>query len=188
MPQGIAIYCLTRYRYFAVCYRPMHSVIYDTLSTRSHTDHAIFVIVFRPSLHLVERSKHGNPHSPYIVYTYRTCVNGICNVQRSSWYTDSISHKCHKYGKTYRNTHSMSLSEMKQLLIWLLRKIVIITGKWISRSIFWEKHVRLQAHIMNGIHCTCLTVQCILRVRVHASHANLELYLQIFTAPSSGWS
>ena len=101
----------------------------------------------------------GATVSDHAAHMYNTCINGICNVQRSSWYTDGISHKFHKNGKTYQNTHSMSLSEMKQLLIWLLRKIVIITGMWISRSIFWEKHVRLQAHIVNSIHCTGI-VQC----------------------------
>ena len=65
--------------------------------------------------------------------------------QRLSWYTDGISHEFHKNGKTYQNTDSMSLLEMKQLFMWLLHKIVKITGKWISRSIFWKKHVRLQA-------------------------------------------
>ena len=34
---------------------------------------------------------------------------------------------------------------MKQLFMWLLQKIMKITGKWISRSIFWKKHVRPQA-------------------------------------------
>ena len=37
--------------------------------------------------------------------------------QRLSWYTDGISHEFHKNGKTYQNTDSMSLLEMKQLFM-----------------------------------------------------------------------
>ena len=37
-------------------------------------------------------------------------------------YTDGISHEFHKNGKTYQNTDSMSLLEMKQLFMWLLHK------------------------------------------------------------------
>ena len=50
----------------------------------------------------------------------------------------------------------MSLLEMKQLFMWLLQKIVKITGKWISRSIFWEKHGRLQATLWTVIAQVCM--------------------------------
>ena len=79
-----------------------------------------------------------------IAISYVRCTVAAAR-QRLSWYTDGISHEFHKNGKTYQNTDSMSLLEMKQLFMWLLHKIVKITGKWISRSIFWKKHVRLQA-------------------------------------------
>ena len=88
----------------------------------------------------------------------------ICNVpRRLSWYTDGISHEFHKNGKTYQNTDSMSLLEMKQLFMWLLQNIVKITGKWISRSIFWKKHVRLQAILWTVIAQVPVTV-CIANV------------------------
>ena len=69
-PQGIAIYCLTRYRYFA-CVLSAHAFrnlryFIQTIAT----DHTIFVIIFRPSLHLVERSTETP--TAHIVYTYRT--------------------------------------------------------------------------------------------------------------------
>ena len=83
--------------------------------------------------------------------------------QRLSWYTDGISHEFHKNGKTYQNTDSMSLLEMKQLFMWLLQNIVKITGKWISRSIFWKKHVRLQAILWTVIAQVPITV-CIANV------------------------
>ena len=79
-----------------------------------------------------------------VAISYVRCTVAAAR-QRLSWYTDGISHEFHKNGKTYQNTDSMSLLEMKQLFMWLLHKIVKITGKWISRSIFWKKHVRLQA-------------------------------------------
>ena len=51
---------------------------------------------------------------------------------------------------------------MKQLFMWLLQQIMKITGKWISRSIFWKKHVRPQAiycelssHSLHACACTC---------------------------------
>ena len=96
-----------------------------------------------------------------IAISYVRCTVAAAR-QRLSWYTDGISHEFHKNGKTYQNTDSMSLLEMKQLFMWLLHKIVKITGKWISRSIFWKKHVRLQAILWTVIaqvpyvlHCTC---------------------------------
>ena len=98
-----------------------------------------------------------------IAISYVRCTVAAAR-QRLSWYTDGISHEFHKNGKTYQNTDSMSLLEMKQLFMWLLHKIVKITGKWISRSIFWKKHVRLQAILWTVIaqvpyvlHCTCNT-------------------------------
>ena len=45
----------------------------------------------------------------------------------------------------YRGWNSFSCDHLK---------IMKITGKWISRSIFLELHVRLQRHILNSIHCT----------------------------------
>ena len=79
-----------------------------------------------------------------VAISYVRCTVAAARL-RLSWYTDGISHEFHKNGKTYQNTDSMSLLEMKQLFMWLLHKIVKITGKWISRSIFWKKHVRVQA-------------------------------------------
>ena len=90
-------------------------------------------------------------HNAQPIYMYKW------NLQ-SSRYTDAISHEFHKNGKTYQNTDNMSLSGMKQLLMWPLQKITKITGKWISRSIFLELHVRLHGHILNSIHCTDLYV------------------------------
>ena len=127
-----------------MCYRPMHSrnLRYFIQPITQFCDRF-------PCFASQDRAHH----------TAHNIIHGICNVQRSSWYTDDISHEFHKNGKTYQNTDSMSLLEMKQLFMWLLQKIVKITGKWISRSIFWEKHVRLHAasHIVNshrtGMHC-----------------------------------
>ena len=53
----------------------------------------------------------------------------------------------------------MSLLEMKQLFMWLLQKIMKITGKWISRLIFWKKHVRPQAILWTVIaQPTCMRI------------------------------
>ena len=94
----------------------------------------------------------------------------------------------------------MSLSEVKQFLIWVLRNMVIITGKWISRSIFWDEHVRLQAHIVKGntvfiartdntglaspsavYYMYVLQGTCACEPRKYS-------YLRISIVPSSGWS
>ena len=68
-----------------------------------------------------------------------THINGIAKVQRSSWYTGTFSHHFHKNGKTYRNTDSMFLSEMKQPHMGLLQFFFWYTGKLIFRSIFLGK-------------------------------------------------
>ena len=113
------------------------------------------------SFHDVYESILTTDGSIRIAISYVRCTVAAAR-QRLSWYTDGISHEFHKNGKTYQNTDSMSLLEMKQLFMWLLHKIVKITGKWISRSIFWKKHVRLQAilwtviaQVPHVLHCTC---------------------------------
>ena len=141
-PQGIAIYRLTRYRYFPC-----------VLSAHAFCNLRYFIQTIATTI-------HNTPHSPY---SNTRTAQPICMIHvsmESAMFNDhhgtptAFLTNFTKTVKTYRNTHSMSLSETKQLLIWLLWKIVIITGKWISRSIFLEKHVRLQAHIVNSIHCT----------------------------------
>ena len=47
----------------------------------------------------------------------------------------------------------MSVAEMKQLHMGLLQKMFFNAGKLISRSTFWEKHVRLQAQIVHTLQC-----------------------------------
>ena len=71
----------------------------------------------------------SSPHVAGRLYTYTdgaTRAQPMCNymykwnlqnVQKSSQYTDAISHEFHKNGKTYQNTDNMSLSGMKQLLM-----------------------------------------------------------------------
>ena len=51
-----------------------------------------------------------------IAISYVRCTVAAAR-QRLSWYTDGISHEFHKNGKTYQNTDSMSLLEMKQLFM-----------------------------------------------------------------------
>ena len=51
-----------------------------------------------------------------VAISYVRCTVAAAR-QRLSWYTDGISHEFHKNGKTYQNTDSMSLLEMKQLFM-----------------------------------------------------------------------
>ena len=62
-PEGIAIYRLTRYRYFArvLSAHAFRKLRYFTQTIA--TDHTIFVIVFRASLHKIERQSHTTIHT-----------------------------------------------------------------------------------------------------------------------------
>ena len=46
-----------------------------------------------------------------------------------------------------------------------------ITGKWISSSIFWKKHVRLQSHIVNSHRTGTVRMYCIAHVMHEMSTA-----------------
>ena len=70
----------------------------------------------------------------------------------------------------------MLVSEMKQPHMGLLQKMFFYTGKLISRSTFWEKHVRLQAQIVH-------TLQCISTVHVGKSVA--LFFVVIINTPAS---
>ena len=59
------------------------------------------------------------------------------NLQPSR-YTDAISHEFHKNGKTYQNTNNMSLSGMKKLLMWPLKKSRKLLESGFPDQYFWS--------------------------------------------------
>ena len=91
------------------CQRPHRLwTTWNMLSVRWERGACAVALMLRADITHMERRLHT-------AQPICTCINGIYNVQRSSRYTDAISHEFHKNGKTYQNTDNMSLSGMKQL-------------------------------------------------------------------------
>ena len=122
------------------------------LSAHTFRNYRYFITQTITSFSLLLFTKFCGAHSactPYALY-----INGIRKVQRSSWYTGALSHNFHKNGKTYWNTDSMLVSEMKQPHMGLLQNMFFYTGKLISRSTFWKSMFDCKLKLCT--HCNAL--------------------------------
>ena len=94
-----------------------------------------------------------------IAISYVRCTVAAAR-QRLSWYTDGISHEFHKNGKTYQNTDSMSLLEMKQLSCdYFIKSWKLLESgfpdRYFGRSMLDCKPYCEQSSHMYWLHCTC---------------------------------